>query len=142
MLQLEGQPLVLVLDIDAPDSRLEHFLPGVAARHAVYQQLIERVVAEQESTSVRLFRISEVTAALGPDAFADGMYFAGGVDARGPAFRCAMESDGPQQIAAIERCCAHAQHDLSGLRFRERNLAHLECGILAVVLYPIGSHAA
>ncbi|MDP9182977.1 MAG: hypothetical protein M3P04_09415 [Actinomycetota bacterium] len=74
-LRVDGHPLVLVLDIDAPDSRLEHFLPGVAARHTVFQQLIERVVEQQEDTSVRLVRVSEITAAIGPTALADGMHY-------------------------------------------------------------------
>jgi lysophospholipase L1-like esterase len=74
-LHVEGRPLVLVLDIDAPDARLEHFLPGMARRHAVFQELIERVVEEQQDPMVRLVRVSEITAALGPGAVPDGMHY-------------------------------------------------------------------
>jgi len=77
-LRVEGRPLVLVLDIDPPDSRMEHFLPGMAARHAVFQALLEQVVEEQASNDVRLVRVSEITAALGPAAVPDGMHYAPG----------------------------------------------------------------
>lgn len=71
----EARPLVLVLDIDAPAGQIEYFLPGMAARHAIFQQVIERVVAEQDDPEVRLVRVSEITAGLGPGALADSMHY-------------------------------------------------------------------
>lgn len=71
----EGRPLVLVLDIDAPAGVLEHFLPGMAARHAIYQDAIARVVADHGDPEVRLVRVSEITAALGPGALGDAMHY-------------------------------------------------------------------
>lgn len=74
-LRVEGRPLVLVLDIDRPDGRLEHFMPGVGRRHQVFQELLERVVREQDDRDVRLVRVSELTASLGEHAMADGMHY-------------------------------------------------------------------
>ncbi|HUR51592.1 MAG TPA: hypothetical protein VMZ11_05675 [Mycobacteriales bacterium] len=74
-LRVDGRPLVLVLDIDCPDPRLEYFLPGMRARRDVFQALLERVVEEQADTHCRLVRVSEVTAALGEGALADGMHY-------------------------------------------------------------------
>lgn len=75
-LRVEARPLVLVLDLDVPDERLEHFLPGMGARHAVYQETIARVVAEAADDEVRLVRVSEITSALGTRALLDGMHYA------------------------------------------------------------------
>jgi hypothetical protein len=73
--RLEARPLVLVLDIDPPDDRLEHFMPGMRVRHQVFQELLARVVAERADDEVRLIRVSEITAGLGPGALADGMHY-------------------------------------------------------------------
>lgn len=73
---IEAKPLVLVLDLDVPGASLHHFLPGIERRHAVYQDLIARVVAERDDPDVRLVRVSELTAALGPAAMPDGMHYA------------------------------------------------------------------
>lgn len=73
--RLESRPLVLVLDIDAPDDRLEHFLPGMRARHQVFQEVLAKVVRDAQDDEVRLVRVSEVTAALGPAALLDGMHY-------------------------------------------------------------------
>jgi lysophospholipase L1-like esterase len=70
----EGRPLVLVLDLQPPDEKLEHFLPGLAARHAVYQGIYERVVADAADPDVRLVRASQLTAALDP-ATGDGIHY-------------------------------------------------------------------
>jgi lysophospholipase L1-like esterase len=67
--------LVLVLDIDRPGPVLQHFLPGVDARHAVFQEILERVVREVDDPEVRLFRVSEVTAGIGPEAMQDSMHY-------------------------------------------------------------------
>lgn len=71
----ELAPLILVLDIDEPGDRLEHFMPGMKARHRIYQQTLERVVAEADHPDVRLVRVSEITRALGPTALPDGMHY-------------------------------------------------------------------
>lgn len=73
--RLEARPLVLVLDIDAPGTTLQHFLPGVVERHAVYQELLARVVRNAADPEVRLIHVSEITAALGPTALPDGMHY-------------------------------------------------------------------
>lgn len=74
----EAQPLVLVLDVDRPNDKLEHFLPGLRARHAVFQETLAAVVAGFDSPDVRLVRVSELTASLGPDAMQDGMHYTPG----------------------------------------------------------------
>jgi lysophospholipase L1-like esterase len=73
--RLEARPLVLVLDIDHPGPVLQHFLPGIEKRHAVFQELIAQVVDEVADPEVRLVRVSEVTAALGPAAMTDSMHY-------------------------------------------------------------------
>jgi hypothetical protein len=73
--RVESRPLVLVLDIDAPNDKLEHFMPGMKKRHAVYQELIERIVYEQLDDEVRLVKVSEITGPLGQDAMPDGMHW-------------------------------------------------------------------
>lgn len=73
--RFEARPLVLVLDLDVPGPLLEHFLPGVGARRAVFQDVIAQAVADAADPEVRLVRVSEITAALGEDAMADGMHY-------------------------------------------------------------------
>lgn len=73
--RFEARPLVLVLDLDRPGGVLEHFLPGMRERHAVYQQVIARVVAEAQDPEVRLVRVSEITAGLGEGAMVDAMHY-------------------------------------------------------------------
>lgn len=73
--RLEARPLVLVLDIDRPGDVLEHFLPGMRARHAVFQDVIERVVREAGDPEVRLVRVSELTVAGGRESLPDGMHY-------------------------------------------------------------------
>jgi lysophospholipase L1-like esterase len=72
--RLDGRPLVLVLDIEAPGEVLHHFLPGIDKRHRVYQQLLEDVVAEFDDPEVRLVRVTEVLAEHG-GASPDGMHY-------------------------------------------------------------------
>lgn len=71
----ETRALVLVLDLDAPDDRLEHFLPGMRARHGVFQQVLTDAVAAVSDPDVRLVRVSELTASLGSAALPDGMHY-------------------------------------------------------------------
>ena len=75
MARFELAPLVLVLDIDEPAGALEHFLPGMRERHAIYQQTIEQVVREFDSPEVRLVRVSEITKQLGSKAMRDAMHY-------------------------------------------------------------------
>ena len=71
----EARPLVLVLDLDVPGERLEHFLPGMRRRHAVFQDVIERVVDSFDDPEVRLVRVSEITSALGTAGIPDEMHY-------------------------------------------------------------------
>lgn len=74
-LLVDGRPLVLVMDIDTPNDKLEHFLPGMKARRQVFQEILERVVEEQADTNFRLVRVSEITDAIGEFAMYDGMHY-------------------------------------------------------------------
>ena len=68
--------LVLVMDITPPGDTLEHFLPGQRERHAVFQEVLARVVAEADDPDVRLVRASSVIDDLGMDvASVDGIHF-------------------------------------------------------------------
>lgn len=72
--RVEARPLVLVLDLDDPGGVLEHFLPGMAERHAVFQRAIEDVVRGFDDPEVRLVRVSEVTGG-GAEAMPDAMHY-------------------------------------------------------------------
>jgi lysophospholipase L1-like esterase len=50
--------LVLVLDIDPPDGRLLHWLPGLDQRWAHYQDVVRRHIAELADPEVRLIPAS------------------------------------------------------------------------------------
>ena len=68
--------LVLVLDLNPPGSRLEHFLPGMTQRHDRMRRAIEDAVASFADDDVRLIRSSAVVAELGVDeALPDGLHF-------------------------------------------------------------------
>lgn len=71
----ELAPLIIVMDLDEPSGPLETYLPGMIERRAVYQQALERAVAAAGHPDVRLFRVSEVTRALGPEAMPDSMHY-------------------------------------------------------------------
>ncbi|MGI8537313.1 MAG: SGNH/GDSL hydrolase family protein [Mycobacteriales bacterium] len=74
--RIELKPLVLVLDITAPGPLLTHFLPGMEERHALYQQVIRRVVDGFDSAEVRLVEVSKVVDELGFEVAApDSMHF-------------------------------------------------------------------
>lgn len=70
-----SRSLVLVLDVEPPGDMLEHFLPGMEARHRVVQELLREVVASFNDADVRLVRVSEVIAAAGPEAMLDQMHY-------------------------------------------------------------------
>jgi hypothetical protein len=71
----DDRALVLVLDLPPVGSRLEHHLPGIAARRAVYQQLLAEVVASFAEPDVRLVRVSSVADELGVEATVpDGLH--------------------------------------------------------------------
>jgi hypothetical protein len=67
--------VVLVLDLAPFGPRMEHHLPGVAARRAVYQGVLAEVVASFADPDVRLVRVSSVAEELGVDAAVpDGLH--------------------------------------------------------------------
>lgn len=74
MVRAQSRPLVLVLDVNAPGPRLEHFLPGLGQRHAVFQRALSEVVAEFATPDVRLVPSAQICATVGPDALPDGMH--------------------------------------------------------------------
>ena len=73
--RLDGQPLVLVLDIETPTDILRHFLPGIDERHRIYQELLEEVVTNLDDPEVRLVRVSEVAGGIAIGAAPDGMHY-------------------------------------------------------------------
>jgi hypothetical protein len=67
--------VVLVLDLPPFGARMEHHLPGVATRRAVYQQVLAEVVASFADPEVRLVRVSTVADELGVEATVpDGLH--------------------------------------------------------------------
>jgi lysophospholipase L1-like esterase len=76
MTRYELGALVLVLDVNPPGSRLEHFLPGMTARHDRIRAAIESAVRSFDDPGVRLVRSSAVVEELGVDtALPDGLHF-------------------------------------------------------------------
>ncbi len=74
-IRYDSQPLVLVLDVEAPGPILQRFLPGMPARHAVVQQELRTVVGEFADDEVRLVEVSRLLAEAGPEAMADQMHY-------------------------------------------------------------------
>lgn len=74
MTRLQLRPLVLVLDINAVGDLVEHFLPGMTERHAIFQQTISDVVASFDSDDVCLVECSRICEQLGPEALPDGQH--------------------------------------------------------------------
>lgn len=70
--------LVLVVDIDPPGARLEHWLPGYRRRWQIYQETLRATSAElgrEHPGTVRLVEASADAAALGEEAvLPDGMH--------------------------------------------------------------------
>lgn len=71
----ESRALVLVLDVEQPGGLLEHFLPGMAPRHAVIQERLRQVVEGFDDPDVRLIRVSDLIAQAGPEAMVDQMHY-------------------------------------------------------------------
>jgi lysophospholipase L1-like esterase len=71
----DSRALVLVLDVEAPGELLEHFLPGMAARHAVVQEQLRGVVGGFADDEVRLVEVSKLLEAAGPEAMVDQMHY-------------------------------------------------------------------
>jgi lysophospholipase L1-like esterase len=71
----DSQPLVLVLDLALPGDLLEHFLPGMPARHAVFQSQLQALVAELDDPDVRLIEVSSLMVDAGRAGMPDGMHF-------------------------------------------------------------------
>ncbi|HEX7354610.1 MAG TPA: hypothetical protein VF288_07210 [Mycobacteriales bacterium] len=74
MVRAQGRPLVLVLDVNEPGAVLEHFLPGMHERHAVFQRTIADVVRSFASDDVRMVPCARICAETGPVALPDGMH--------------------------------------------------------------------
>ena len=67
--------LVLVLDYDPPNERLEYWLPGMQQRWERYQQVLRSVVDDLDDQEVRLVPASETIHELGFDAaLPDGIH--------------------------------------------------------------------
>jgi hypothetical protein len=67
--------VVLVLDLPPFGSRMEHFLPGLEPRRAIYDETMASVVSSFADPDVRLVRRSAVSAELGVDATVpDGLH--------------------------------------------------------------------
>jgi lysophospholipase L1-like esterase len=74
-IRYESHALVLVLDLEPPGDMLEHFLPGMEARHRVVQEQLREAVASFGDAEVRLVRVSEAIGMEGPDAMPDEMHY-------------------------------------------------------------------
>lgn len=61
----ETGALVLLLDLDPPGPRFEHWLPGLAARRSVFQQVQDEVVASFADPAVRSVRVAHHVAEHG-----------------------------------------------------------------------------
>ncbi len=73
--RVEHACLVLVMDINPPGPILRHFLPGIEARHARFQQVLADAVAAFGDPDVRLVPTSAVIADLDDaDAMPDGQH--------------------------------------------------------------------
>lgn len=76
MTRFELGALVLVLDLNPPGSRLEHFLPGMQERHDRMRRSMENAVASFDDDQVRIVRSSSVVTELGVDvALPDGLHY-------------------------------------------------------------------
>ena len=72
----QEKALVLLLDIPPFGPRIEHHLPGTAARREVFQRLLHDTVAELGDPDVRIVAASAMVEELGVDAgLPDGMHF-------------------------------------------------------------------
>lgn len=74
----ETAALVVVIDMDPPGSRLEHWMPGYGRRHEVFQRVLRNTVAElaaQHGDNVRLLEASKDIDADNVDALLpDGLH--------------------------------------------------------------------
>jgi hypothetical protein len=78
------------------------------------------------------------------DTFAHRMHLAGAIGARGVRHVRAVQADACEDLAAVERCSAHAYQDFAALRLRHRRFARLEHGFSVdgfdvVALHIVGS---
>ena len=75
LLRNDMQCLVIVLDIDPPDDKVEHFLPGLGQRVARYNEILRQVVSSFDSPEVRLLETSHIVADHGfKAALPDGLH--------------------------------------------------------------------
>jgi lysophospholipase L1-like esterase len=70
-----ARALVLVVDVHRPNERLEHFMPGIERRWALYQDVLREVVDRRDDPGVRLVEASKIVDELDPaDRSPDGLH--------------------------------------------------------------------
>jgi lysophospholipase L1-like esterase len=69
-----ARSLALIVDVQAPNDRLEHFMPGLRARHAILQGKVRAFVEGLDDPEVRIVEASAVVEALGPEGTVDGLH--------------------------------------------------------------------
>ena len=74
-IRYDSRALVLVLDVHPPGDLLEHFLPGMAPRHAVIQEQLRSAVAGFHDDEVRLVEVSLLLGDADVDGMADQMHY-------------------------------------------------------------------
>jgi hypothetical protein len=78
MVRADVRPLVLIVDMDPPGPRVEHWIPGMTRRHAHYQQLLEEAArrwARDHDGEVRLVRASRTIDGPGAEVvIPDGLH--------------------------------------------------------------------
>ena len=75
LLRNDLKPLVLVLDLDPPNDRVYHWLPGITARAEHYNRILKSVVESFEDPEVRLIEASHLVHELGSkEILPDGLH--------------------------------------------------------------------
>jgi lysophospholipase L1-like esterase len=69
-----ARSLALIVDVQAPNSRLEHFMPGLGERHAILQDTVRAFVERLDDPDVRIVEASAVVEALGAEGTEDGLH--------------------------------------------------------------------
>ncbi|MEY2456333.1 MAG: hypothetical protein QOK06_1427 [Acidimicrobiaceae bacterium] len=69
-----GRSLVLIVDVPAPNERLDYFMPGLTERHAIFQAAVRDFVVGVNDPDVRLVEASAVVEGLDGLGTADGLH--------------------------------------------------------------------
>ena len=69
-----GRSLVLIIDVPAPNERLEYFMPGLGSRHATFQAALRCFVDELADPDVRIVEASGVVEDVDGVGTADGLH--------------------------------------------------------------------